>query len=154
MVSSYSLILNKQAELKQFLFNPFLFSGITGHLLISKIFDQSTKSYVNLSQAKEPDLSKYQVFIVYDHETTEFNRGIMIVYPKFSGIIYHIETFDNTLNGDFEILVQDKKLLFIDNIKVKKSIFGGRSYSELTKHIINDHIKTFLSSLGLDVVVE
>ncbi|BFH74046.1 hypothetical protein SJAV_19900 [Sulfurisphaera javensis] len=149
MVNSYQLTLTKQVDLKQYIFNPFIFTGITGHILISKVYDRSTRSYTVYTQAREPDLSKFQIFIVLDHETAEFNRGTMTVTPKFSGILYHIETFDNTVQGDLEILIQERSIVFIDNITIKKGLLGRRTQSELMSHVINDHIEPFLASLGI-----
>ncbi|ARM75359.1 hypothetical protein [Acidianus manzaensis] len=140
-------------DIVNMLSNPYIFSGITGHICITRVFDKSSKSFKLYSEAENPDLTKFQAIFIFDHDSEDITRGILKYNISIRQVSYEIDTFDKSLSGNFDIIFSQRDLRFIDNLDVKKGLFSAKkTRQEFIKHIINDHIKPFLLSYGIKIV--
>ncbi|AWR96821.1 hypothetical protein DFR86_04120 [Acidianus sulfidivorans JP7] len=132
--------------------NPYTFAGITGHICITKVFDKADNSFKLFSEAKMPDLTMFQAIFVFDHESEDSTRGILKYNTSIREVSYTIDTFDKSIFGNIDIMIGQRELRFVNNLEIKKGFFKKKDREDLLKHILNDHIKPFLTSYGVKII--
>lgn len=150
----YEISIDKNVT--ELLKNPYIFAGITGHILLTNVFDRATNTFKPYSESSQPDLTKFQAVYIFDHEGNDFTRGVLKYIFETNQLSYYFETIDGSINGNLDIIPTQRTIKFVNNVNIR----GGGLFSskknrkDLIKHILIDHVKPFLILHGVRIINE
>ena len=147
--------------------DPFLLSGVFGHVSILQTFDQNRQEFVSPESLSSPT-SRFKVIYVFGTPDTKVYTSLgEMVGPEFSvsGVSYKGFSFDNkvkwTLNFEVKSLkpsvTQVRILLSADYDTSFLDRLTGRKQFNLAEHIVKAHVVPYLrwyfkaESVSLDI---
>jgi len=133
----------------RWLTDPFLVSGIFGHVSLLQIYDANSKQYLTPSQISNPS-NRFKVLYVFGTPNTKIHTMLGIMEgPKIlpSGILYEGEDDEGKFKWkiEFRLKSEDKETRIGISVTADYRVSGldrllGRSPFALAEHIVKDHI--------------
>lgn len=156
---NYNLTLHLSKEkVLEVLSDPFLFSGISGHVEIVKVFDSTVQDFIEPAKAKSP-ASKFKVIYVFELKddralTTVGEMSGPIFTPN--GVSYSGFTEDGKLTWSLNIEVKgitetETQVKFTTTVECEESFINRffskqRDCGELLERMVRGHIIPYLVS--------
>ncbi|BCS93928.1 MAG: hypothetical protein MjAS7_2536 [Metallosphaera javensis (ex Sakai et al. 2022)] len=142
-----------KSVIKSGLMDPFLFSGVMGHVNILQVLDKNTGQYVAPGKLTAPERD-YRVLYIFGTPDSKLHVVLgHMTGPSLSGgaIVYNGKSDDGKFEWRTEFLVEDtssgSKIRIGLDVNYKNSALDklmGRSPFQLAEHFIQDHIVPYL----------
>lgn len=138
----------------QLLSDPFLLSGVFGHVGILQAFDQNKQEFVSPESLSSP-ATRFKVIYIFGTPDTKLftSLGEMVgPEPSMSGISYKGFTYDNKVRWSINFEVKPVKLSVTQVRMVVSTEYDtsfldkitGRKHFNLAEHVVNGHVVPYL----------
>ena len=141
-------------RLVQLLSDPFLLSGVFGHVSILEGFDKNRQAFVPPDSLSSPTTRFKVIYIFGTPEQKIYTNLGEMTGPEFTvnGISYHWFTYDGKIKGtiDFEIKTvkpTTTQVRIIVSFNYEQSFLdriAGRQHFDLAEHVVKAHIVPYL----------
>ena len=154
MLETYEIELKtSKSVIRTALIDPFLFSGVMGHVNILQVLDRRTAEYVAPGKLSEPGVD-YRVLYVFGTPDTKLHTVLGYMKgPELEGnsVLFSGKSDDHKFEWKAHFYVDDapagSKIKIGLEVNYKTSTLDrliGKSPFELAQHIIQDHIIPYL----------
>ncbi|BBL47555.1 hypothetical protein [Metallosphaera sedula] len=154
MLQTYEIdVKAPKSVIKSGLMDPFLFSGVMGHVNILQVLDKTTGQYVAPGRLTSPERD-YRVLYIFGTPDTKLHVILgHMSGPNLSGgaIVYTGKSDDGKFEWRTEFMVEDSasgsKIRIGLDVTYKSSALDklmGKNPFQLAEHFIQDHILPYL----------